>query len=243
MANKVQEALEQVQAQEALKAATKDFLKNGRGKRAGVYGHPALRRTLAAACAALFLALGIGGYSWIQTPVSYVSIDVNPSIELALNRLDRVISATAYNAEGEEILKELSLKGKKYDVAIDEIVESTAMRPYLTGEDALVFTVASEENRERGILRGTEHCMRHTGYASTGVRADLAMVSAAHDSGLSLGKYYAYLQLAVYDETVTPDSCKDLSMSQIHGMIREHQHGEGHSEERSGGHHGHGGHH
>ena len=53
------------------------------------------------------------GYSWVQRPVSYVSIDVNPSIELALNRFDRVVYAAAYNLEGEEILNGLSLKGKK----------------------------------------------------------------------------------------------------------------------------------
>ncbi|MCI8893677.1 MAG: hypothetical protein HFI42_12450 [Lachnospiraceae bacterium] len=238
LTNKVQEALEQVQAKEALKASTKELLKGERRRRTRVFRHPAVRGTLAAACMALFLILGIGGYSWVQTPVSYVSIDVNPSIELALNRLDRVVSATAYNSEGAEILKELSLKGKRYDVAIDTIVESAAMKPYLAGRDALVFTVASEENREQGILMQAEHCMRHAGYVSTGVSADLALVSAAHDSGLSLGKYYAYLQLSVYDETVTPDSCKDMSMSEIHGMIEEHQHGGGHSEEGNGWHHG-----
>lgn len=238
MANKVQEALEQVQAKEALKASTKELLKKECPRKAGIFGRPAVRGALAAACMILILVSGIGGYSWVQTPVSYVSIDVNPSIELALNRLDRVVSATAYNSEGEEILKDLSLKGKKYDVAIDMIVESAAMKPYLNGKDALVFTVASEENRERGILMQAEHCMRHAGYFSTGVSADLALVTAAHDSGLSLGKYYAYLQLAVYDETVTPDSCKDMSMSEIHGRIQEHQHGAGHSGEGNGWHHG-----
>ena len=52
------------------------------------------------------LAVSIGGYSYIQTPVSYVSIDVNPSVELTLNRVDRVISATAFNGDGEAVLED-----------------------------------------------------------------------------------------------------------------------------------------
>ncbi len=68
------------------------------------------QKTFATACAALLLAIGITGYSWTKTPVSYISIDVNPSIELSLNRFGRVVSATAFNAEGRKILETLSLK-------------------------------------------------------------------------------------------------------------------------------------
>ena len=91
---------------------------------------PGLRIALAAACAALFLLMGMGGYAWIQLPVSYVSIDVDPSIELALNRCDKVISVAAYNDEGKRIIEKLSLKGKKYTEAIDLLVESEDMKSW-----------------------------------------------------------------------------------------------------------------
>ncbi len=91
---------------------------------------PGLRIALAAACAALFLLMGMGGYAWIQLPVSYVSIDVDPSIELALNRFDKVISVAAYNDEGKRIIEKLSLKGKKYTEAIDLLVESEDMKSW-----------------------------------------------------------------------------------------------------------------
>ena len=104
MTNKIQDAFGHIQADTRLKESTKRFLREqSRGKfRAGY--HPAVKYAVSAVCVMLFLAVGGAGYSWIWTPVSYVSIDVNPSIELALNRFDRVVSAEAYNVEGEEIL-------------------------------------------------------------------------------------------------------------------------------------------
>lgn len=244
MRNELKEAFDRIEADSRLKESTKQFLqKKGTGKSRWSF-RPVVQRTLAAACILFFVVLGIGGYSWIQTPVSYVSIDVNPSIELALNRFDRVLSATAYNPEGEEILKNLSLKGKKYGAAIDALMESDVLKPYLTEDAELVLTVAAEKQREQSLLTEGEHCLRHAGYSSYssyGVSADMALVSAAHDNGLSLGKYYAYLQLLRYDETVTPDSCRDMSMSTIHELIDEHEHGGSHEEsqqnENGSGHH------
>lgn len=221
----LKEAFDTIGADSRLKESTKQYLSSERSRRRSGLFTPAVRRTFAAVCTLLVLVLGIGGYRFSQTPVSYVSIDVNPSIELALNRFDRVVFAEAYNPEGEEILKELSLKGKKYNDALDAIVASDAMQPYLTRDAELVFTVAADEQRERSLIHGVQHCLAHVGCDSHSVGADLALVSAAHDCGLSLGKYYAYLQLAEYDDTVTPDSCRDMSMSQIHGLISEHQHG------------------
>ena len=42
-----------------------------------------------AACLVL-VAVGVVGVAWAWQPYAYVAIDVNPSIELGINRLDRV---------------------------------------------------------------------------------------------------------------------------------------------------------
>lgn len=223
MGNRIQEAFEYVKADSALKESTKDFLAKRRGKKNNPFQSRAFYRTFAAVCTMLLLAVGIGGYWWTQVPVSYVSIDINPSMELGLNRLERVVSATAYNPEGEEILQGLSLKGKKYTEAIDAVVESQAMRRYLTEESELVFTVAAEGSREKEIETGVAQCSDHIKHTCHRVSADMDTVSKAHDNGMSVGKYYAYLQLSQYDSTVTLDECRHMSMEQIHGLLGEHR--------------------
>lgn len=236
MANKIKNAFDSVKADSSLKESTMQYLAKQRARRCHPF--PAVRRTLAAVCAMLILAAGIGGYSWVQTPVSYLSIDVNPSIELALNSFDRVVSAAAYNEQGESLLKELSLKelslkGKKYTEAIDAVADSSILKEYLTPEEELVITVAADSSRKEKLLSGVQDCSGHIGHNCRSVSAEPDIVSDAHENGLSVGKYQAYLVLSQYDETVTVHDCRDMSMTEIHGRILEHEHGHENSHEKT----------
>lgn len=229
--NKVYDAFACIEAGDKLKSFTKDSLKTAwkhKGRRHGIAVYPAFRLAVGMACLLFASALGAGGYAMLLEPVSCVSIDVNPSIELSLNRIDRVISARAYNADGEAVLNALSVKGMYYTDAVDKVVESEAMQPYLWEKAGLSFTVASDSgDRELVLLSGLENtsgCRKHGG---VGYEADFRALEAAHESGLSLGKYTAYQTLAQYDDTITAQDCHNMSMSEIHGLIEEHEHGHG----------------
>lgn len=222
LANKIQDAFDNIQAEPQLIESTKQFLTNERSRKRQTFV-PAFRIALTAICMLVLLTAGIGGYTWAKTPVSYVSIDVNPSVELALNRFDRVVSATAYNIEGEAILKNLSLKGKKYNDAIDTIVESAAMKAYLTDQEELIITVAADGRQESRLISGVKGCAKHLSHNSSSVSVPIDTANQAHDHGVSVGKYYAWQQLNQYDETVTVDACRDMSISEIHELITEHE--------------------
>lgn len=60
--------------------------------------------------------------------------------------------------------------------------------------------------------------------------ADMSLVGEAHENGLSLGKYLAYRLLLQYEPSVTVQDCHDMSMSQLHGMLEEHEHGTSHGD-------------
>lgn len=234
MANKIKEAFDNIEAEPELVEATRQFLSDGRGKKIRYTFYPVFRMAMAAAWIFAAVVLGTGGYSWLKAPVSYVGIDVNPSIELALNRFDKVVSVKAYNAEGMEVLKGLSLKGKSYTDAIDIIVESKEMGVYLAKGAELVFTVAAEGGREDGLKSGVESCAGHLGQKSQSISVDMDAATNAHGYGISLGKYYAWQKPLQYGETVTVDDCKDMSMSELHGLISEHEREhqtEGHGDE------------
>lgn len=225
MTNRIHNAFDCIKADERLKQSTKQYILAEHKKKTQIFRKPAFRRTAAAVCMICALALGINGYLWVRKPVSYISIDVNPSIELALNRFNRVISAEAYNEEAEEILKGLSLKWKEYTEAMAQIVDGTEMNVYLTDGSELVFTVAADGGRNEELKSGIENYCGNTGRKCHSYSADTEIVDEAHGNGLSLGKYYAYLQLYQYDDTVTVDDCKGMSASHIHGLAEKHAHG------------------
>lgn len=223
MANKIHDAFDSIQADERLKESTKRFLSE-RVETPKDVRPPAFWKIAAAFSIMAVLALGIAGYSWIQAPVAYVSIDINPSLELGLNRFDRVVSAEAYNEEGEAVLDKLSLTGKTCTEAMDAIVKSDGMGVYLTGEAELVFTTAADSGRSSGLQSEVERFCGGIGYNCHNYSTDAEIVSEAHDNGISVGRYYAYLQLSQYDDTVTVNSCRGMSVSHMHELAEEHGH-------------------
>lgn len=245
--DRVRDAFGCVKADERLKVSTKEFLRAARAREGGRstekrdggkrLSRPALRLSLVVACAALTVFLCIGSYAMLWMPVAYVSIDVNPSLELELNRLDRVISVRAYNEDGSRIAEGISVKGMYYEDALERIVGSEGMQPYLTQEGELTFTVATDSPpREEQLLAGINHssgCVEHGGIS---VRADMSLVDEAHGNGLSLGKYLVYQILLQYEPDLTVQDCHDMSMSQIHGMIEEHEHGGNYGDGHGAGH-------
>ena len=105
-------------------------------------------RYAAAVACLLFVLLGIGGYAFYMTPVAAISIDVNPSMEWEVNRLDRVVSVICYNKEAEHVVEKLHLKHRKYDEAITVLLTSREMSGYLAENAEVNISV------RRGMCRG-----------------------------------------------------------------------------------------
>mgnify|MGYP006965608655 FL=1 len=69
----------------------------------------------------------IGGLFWWNRyrALNYtVEMDVNPSIELRVNKAEKVISAEALNKDAQIILEDMKLKGVDVDVATNAIIGS-----------------------------------------------------------------------------------------------------------------------
>jgi hypothetical protein len=106
---------------------------------------------LAAIAAACFLVILGGGAVAYYTPVTYVSLDVNPSIEYSVNMFDRVISAEGVNDDGTEILNQIdldSLKNKSIDEAVAFTIDEIAKEGYLNASDAGIVITTSADNME-----------------------------------------------------------------------------------------------
>lgn len=118
-----------------------------------------LRQGGAVAAAAAIL-LGFGGNHIYNTALacSYVSLDINPSIEYTLNRQDRVLDVTAVNEDAEEIVAQLKENGVKKE-SLSEAISMTAdllqENGYITDEntDYILINVASDDDKKSAALR------------------------------------------------------------------------------------------
>ena len=104
------------------------------------------------ASAAAVLILGVGTWAY-ASPYSYVSLDVNPSIEYIVNRFDRVLRVNAVNDDGEELLKEINLKelkNRSIQDALTETVEQIQEAGYFSGqEEGGIVIATSAQNTDK----------------------------------------------------------------------------------------------
>ena len=99
-----------------------------------------------AAAAAMFLLVGVG-YAQTFLPVSYVTMDVNPSMEYALNRGDKVVEVSALNEDAEAIVKELSVSGNTIGEAVNKAEDVMEEHGYLENGGTILFSVSSNNDR------------------------------------------------------------------------------------------------
>lgn len=108
----------------------------------------------AAACLALVLVGGGGGgyyyYTANNAVASLVSLDVNPSIQLEVNKNEKVLSATPMNDDGAEVLADMDLKGTPADVAMYAIIGSLLQHGYVDELANSILITVEDDDQARG---------------------------------------------------------------------------------------------
>ena len=217
MRDQLKRALDCVQAEEALKAQTRDYIAHKtRGYRVRPTARPA--RLAAAAACLLLLLTGAGGWACL-TPTSTVSIDVNPSLELNVNRFDRVVSVTGLNEEGEALANTVDVQFLPCVSAVEQVLESQDMAAYLTQDPAVAITVVgNSQNQQERLLNSLENSsVVQNGAYCCALAPEEAQ--AARQLGLSYGKYAAYLSVQALDPSITPEEIQKMSMREIRALL------------------------
>lgn len=113
-----------------------------------IFRKPAKTVAMTAAAAAIVLTFGVTAWAYC-TPYSYVSLDVNPSIEYSVNRFGRVLNAEAVDEDGGKILKNLKLNNKTIDEAIANTVEQIDREGYFQPDDpgGIVIATSCEDEQ------------------------------------------------------------------------------------------------
>lgn len=237
-----------IRAEEGMKERTRAFL--AEQTRGYTRGRTENRRyTLYAGACACFLFLLLGGHWLYFTPTARISVDINPSIEMDINRFDQVISVTGVNDDGQELSDTLDVKYKNYAAAIEQLLAHDAIAVLLSDSEVMTITVIGpDEQRSAELLSGVEACTagRSDTYCYS---AHSEEVAGAHESGLSCGKYKAFLELQRLDPDITPEEVQGMTMREIRDRIDSLLADSGSappSNDDTGettGHHGHGGEH
>ncbi len=216
MNNKLKEAFAQIHAENKLKESTKEFLlskTNGYTKTKTVNFWYFIPVTVC------FLLILFGGY-WIYfTPTVEISIDINPSIELSVNRFDKVISISGYNDDGQALASSLNIKYMNYANAVNQVLQSESIVALLSENEVMTICVVGPDGAQSSrILSDIEACTAENRNTYC-YYAHSEEVKAAHDLGLSYGKYRAFLELQSLNPDVTVKQVQGMTMREILDLI------------------------
>ncbi len=232
----IHDAFDQIKADEKLKKNTLDYVMNHRSVQNKRFFIP--RYAVLLAC--LLLLFAGGGYSrkLFLTPVSYVDIDINPSVELQLNRFGRVIQSNSYNEDGAVLLASLNLKYKSYDDALLLLVDALNDAGYMRKDGLLSVTVQSQ-TKETELLDSVQSCIgniltsHHISMEQDIFLVDSDTKQHSHEWNVSPARYLAISELQEIDPSVTVDECRGHTIRQLRGYTNEGQ-GSHHRQGRNG---------
>ena len=186
--------------------------------------------TLVAACLAVMLLCGGGVfYQQAHAVASVVSLDVNPSIELKVNRSEKVLACAPLNEDAKAILADMSngadLKGAKLDVAVNAIVGSLVRNGYLDSiSSAIMISVedkdtARAEKLQRELTSAVDGVLQ-TSEAKAAVLTqtltqDAAREQQARENNISSGKAALVNRVLTINPSLKFDALAKLSVEEL----------------------------
>ncbi len=226
--------MDKITAEKELKEKTAEYVKaalqNGRQESSDIKTKHTKEifavKKFALVAASFLICAGIatGAYAYYNTPVKYISIDINPSVELGVNAFDTVVSTTSYNEDGTALLEEVNVNNMSVEEAVSTIVEEAAEQGYIAEDGSTVISVTSESNNENTAEEleteseeAVEAALKAKNimavvYANS---SSLELRTAAKELGISPGKYKMINILTTLDPTISAEDFKSAKVTEI----------------------------
>ena len=186
--------------------------------------------SLIAACLAVML-LGGGGlfYQRANAVASVVSLDVNPSIELKVDRSERVLACTPLNEDAKAILADMGngadLKGAKLAVAVNAIVGSLVRNGYLNSISSAIMISVEDKDTARaeklqreltstvdGVLQTSES---RASVLTQTLTQDAGLTQQARENSISTGKAALVNRVLAINPSLKFDALANLSVEEL----------------------------
>ena len=185
--------------------------------------------SLIAACLAVMLLGGGLFYQRANAVASVVSLDVNPSIELKVNRSEKVLVCTPLNEDAKAILADMSngadLKGAKLDVAVNAIVGSLVRNGYLNSISSAIMISVEDKDTARaeklqreltstvdGVLQTSES---RASVLTQTLTQDAVLEQQARENSISTGKAALVNRVLALNATLKFDALAKLSVEEL----------------------------
>jgi len=169
---------------------------------------------------------------------AYVDIDINPSLEVVINKDNNVLSVKPINEDGKMLLKNLKLKGKTLKIAIGEILDQSRNNGYIKSQtDNYVLIATSlnpetieykrdlneEEKKLNNLLNSFKGITEENGkekIITKVINTTWETRKLANENNISTGKYFMYSKAKDMGLNFSIDEVRNSNISEILKKIK-----------------------
>lgn len=158
-----------------------------------------------------------------QQAVAYVSLDIDPSLEMSVDKNMRVIKVHCFNDSAVSLVEPLKLEGEMLESAIAELINHAIDMNYLkVGQDNILISSISSSQEPFPVDQEALYEVMEEALASRGCsghveiyKGDKSIYTAAKDNNISAGKYIIYEQLVKSGRNVNLDDIRQETVGQL----------------------------
>ena len=194
-------------------------------------GSPQCLRGWVAAAAVFFLVILGGGLYATQVPGGVATLDANPSIELTVNKLGRVLSARACNPDAQFVLDGLELRNQSLQTAADAIVANMQADGYVSADaNSILVTVEAGKGDARlcgrladAVESAQTDCGMESAVLAQVLEDDPALEAYASAVGVSAGKAMLIRQISAQVQDLTGSELVGLPINDLNILAASNQ--------------------
>lgn len=150
--------------------------------------------------------------------IAVVSVDINPSIEINVNKDERIVSTIAKNDDGKKVLEGLELKELPLKEGVEKIVSVSKQLGYIEDGKKIVFVTAalnsklndSSDNyttQLKNILSSLEKEQSSENILTVFIE-DSDIIASASDNDLSIGREFLYKYAKLQNGEITAEEIR-----------------------------------
>lgn len=176
------------------------------------------------------LSSGGGAYAYTTAPITYVSMDIKPSVELGVNIFNKVVSVEAYNEDGKKIIENTDFTKYDIDNAIRKLVLSSVSDGYINKDGSSFVQITTATDKEdvavqldKSLKEAADEALNNTHAKAKVETEDVAFTSRdeARKFGITSGKFNLIQKLQELDSNITVEDYKESSVADIQKKIVE----------------------
>lgn len=182
--------------------------------------------TCLVACVCLFI--GLGYFNNNLKVASTIGIDVNPSIELTINKNEKVLDVIANNDDAKIILEGMDLSGSNINVAVNALIGSMVRNGYIDElTNSILISVDNPDSAESERLRqkivdelnSFINSGNNISVVSQSISSNSDAEALAKQYGISVGKLELIEKLIAKNNLYTYEGLKDLSINELNLLL------------------------